>query len=75
VTYQLPWNIYFQKGHIQLYPNGFCLTSIDDPSEQHIFPSKTINSMAERDEILLEHHHNIRTQPQSTHNIDSTPPV
>jgi len=66
VTIKLPWTEEFVKGHINVNNVNSTFTSLSNKSE--ILPTKTVEQMRQKEQILLGHHHNISKNSQADSN-------
>ena len=63
VTIKLPWSEEFTKGHLFVDEINSTFTSLSE--EQHILPTKSVDKMRQKEQILLGHHHKISNTPRT----------
>lgn len=67
VTIKLPWSQEYTKGHIYIADTNSTFTSLSD--EQYILPTKSVDNMRQKEQILLGHHHKITSNPGTTSSL------
>jgi len=64
VTMKLRWSQDFTKGKIYVDKINSTFTSLSD--EEYILPTKSVEQMRQKEQILLGHHHKISSTPNTT---------